>query len=161
MAIEIYTDGSCSGNPGPGGIGIVIMAGLAKKEISIGYKHTTNNRMELRAVIEAFKFLNRQSKIQAIEVNVYSDSAYVINTFQNKWIDGWKRLGWKTQNKGMVKNVDLWQELLKEIANYSITWIKVKGHSDNIYNNRCDKLAVEAYKKDKLIKDDGYANADN
>ena len=161
MAIEIYADGSCSGNPGPGGIGIVIMAGPAKKEISIGYKHTTNNRMELRAVIEAFKFLNRQSKIQATEVNVYSDSAYVINTFQNKWIDGWKRLGWKTQNKGMVKNVDLWQELLKEIANYSISWIKVKGHSDNEFNNRCDKLAVEAYKKDKLIKDDGYANTNN
>jgi ribonuclease HI len=156
MKIDIYTDGSCSGNPGPGGLGIVILAGNAKKEISIGYEKTTNNRMELLAVIEAFKFLNRQDKIKATEVNVYSDSAYVINTFEKKWINAWQRLNWNTQNKGPVKNVDLWKALIKEIENYSISWIKVKGHSDNFYNNRCDKLAVAACKGENLIVDVGY-----
>lgn len=156
MEVNIWADGACSGNPGPGGIGIVILAGDAKKEISIGYEKTTNNRMELLAVIEAFKFLNRQDKIQTTEVNVYSDSAYVINTFEKKWINAWQKLNWNTQNKGPVKNVDLWKALLKEIENHSISWIKVKGHSDNEYNNRCDKLAVAACKSGNLIIDVGY-----
>jgi ribonuclease HI len=156
MEVNIWADGACSGNPGPGGIGIVILAGGAKKEISIGYEKTTNNRMELLAVIEAFRFLNRQNKIQTTEVNVYSDSAYVINTFEKKWINAWQKLNWNTQNKGPVKNVDLWKALLKEIENHSISWIKVKGHSDNEYNNRCDKLAVAACKSGNLIIDVGY-----
>jgi len=156
MIIEMYSDGACSGNPGPGGIGVVIMAGSAKKEISIGYKHTTNNRMEILAVIEGLRFLNKQNTIQITQINIYSDSAYVINTFEKKWINAWQRLGWKTQNKGAVKNADLWRQLLDEIGDKKINWIKVKGHADNEYNNRCDKLAVEAYKTGNLIEDIGY-----
>lgn len=152
----MYTDGACSHNPGPGGIGVVIMASSAKKEISIGYKHTTNNRMEILAVIEGLKFLNKQNKIQITQINIYSDSAYVINTFEKKWINAWQRLGWKTQNKGTVKNADLWKQLLDEIGDKKINWIKVKGHADNEYNNRCDKLAVAVYKSGNLIEDIGY-----
>ena len=134
--VTIYTDGACSGNPGPGGWGAILMYKDNKKEISGGKKDTTNNVMELTAVIEALKLLKYPCK-----VNVYSDSAYVVNAFLQHWINGWQRNNWKTSDKKDVKNKELWQELIELTKIHNVTFIKVKGHSDNEYNNRCDELA--------------------
>lgn len=140
--ISIYTDGACSGNPGKGGWGAILIAGEKQKEISGAEKETTNNRMELTAPIEALRLVKRPCKIK-----LYSDSAYLINAFVNGWIYNWQKNGWKTADKKDVKNRELWEEIYKYTQIHEIEWIKVKGHSDNEYNNRCDKLAVEAYKK--------------
>lgn len=137
--VKIYTDGACSGNPGPGGWGAMLMYNEAVKEISGGNKNTTNNQMELQAVIEALKLLKEPCKIE-----IYSDSAYVVNAFLEKWIDGWIKKNWKNSKKEPVKNKEQWLELLDLLSNHDYTFIKVKGHSDNIYNNRCDELAVDA-----------------
>ena len=134
--IIIYTDGACSGNPGPGGWGSILMYGDTKKEISGGNPDTTNNIMELTAVIEALKLLKRPCK-----VSLYSDSAYVVNAFNQKWIYGWLKNNWKNASKEPVKNKELWQELYNLTKTHDITFIKVKGHSDNEFNNRCDELA--------------------
>ena len=134
--ISIYTDGACSGNPGKGGWGALLIAGENKKEISGGEKETTNNRMELTAPIEALKLVKRPYKIK-----LYSDSAYLINAFTNGWLNNWKKNGWKTADKKDVKNRDLWEQIYKFTQIHEIEWIKVKGHADNIYNNRCDELA--------------------
>jgi len=140
--VIIYTDGACSGNPGPGGWGAVLMYNDNKKEIS-GYKeNTTNNIMEITAVIEALKLLKYEC-----EVEIYSDSAYVVNAFKQKWIDNWKKNNWKTSNKDDVKNKELWQELDKLVNMHKVTFIKVKGHADNEWNNRCDELATGEIKK--------------
>lgn len=140
--IAIYTDGACSGNPGKGGWGALLIAGENKKEISGGEKKTTNNRMELTAPVEALKLLKRPCKIK-----LYSDSAYLVNAFVNGWIYNWQKNGWKTADKKDVKNRDLWEEIYKFTQIHKIEWIKVKGHSDNEYNNLCDRLAVAAIKK--------------
>lgn len=141
MRVDIYTDGACSGNPGQGGWAAVLLVGQHQKEIS-GYEAmTTNNRMELRAVIEALRCLK-----YSCEVNLYSDSAYVINAFSQNWLENWKRNGWKNASKQEVSNRDLWENLDHLVQIHQITWHKVKGHGDNIYNNRCDELAVAAYK---------------
>lgn len=137
--VTIYTDGACSGNPGPGGWGAILMYKDAKKEISGGKKDTTNNVMELTAVIEALKLLKYPCK-----VSLYSDSAYVVNAFLQKWIFGWQKNNWKTADKKDVKNKELWQELAKLTHIHDVTFIKVKGHADNEYNNRCDELARKA-----------------
>ena len=137
--VTIYTDGACSGNPGPGGWGAILMYKDNKKEISGGKKDTTNNIMELTAVIEALKLLKYPCK-----VNLYSDSAYVVNAFLQKWIFGWQKNNWKTSDKKDVKNKELWQELVDLTHKHDVTFIKVKGHSDNKYNNRCDELARKA-----------------
>lgn len=134
--VTIYTDGACSGNPGPGGWGAILMYKDNKKEISGGKKDTTNNVMELTAVIEALKLLKYPCK-----VNVYSDSAYVVNAFRQKWIENWKKNNWKTASKEPVKNKELWQELDKLTQIHQVKFHKVKGHSDNEFNNRCDELA--------------------
>lgn len=139
--ITIYTDGACSGNPGPGGWGSILMMGKNKKEISGGKKDTTNNVMELTAVIEALKLLKRPCK-----VDLYSDSAYVVNAFLQNWILGWIKNGWRNSNKEEVKNKELWQELLSLTKTHNVTFHKVKGHADNEYNNRCDELARNAIK---------------
>lgn len=139
--ISIYTDGACSGNPGKGGWGALLIAGENKKEISGAEKDTTNNRMELTAPIEALKLVKRPCKIK-----LYSDSAYLVNAFVNGWIYNWQKNGWKTADKKDVKNRDLWEEIYKYTQIHKIEWIKVKGHSDNEYNNLCDKLAVAAIK---------------
>ncbi len=139
--ISIYTDGACSGNPGKGGWGAILIAGDIKKEISGNEKETTNNRMELTAPIEALKLVKRPCKIK-----LYSDSAYLVNAFSNGWIYNWQKNGWKTADKKDVKNRDLWEEIYKFTKIHKIEWIKVKGHSDNEYNNRCDRLAVAAIK---------------
>ena len=137
--ITIYTDGACSGNPGPGGWGVVLMYKDNKKEISGGKKDTTNNIMELTAVIEALKQLK-----YPCEVDLYSDSAYVVNAFKQGWIYNWIRNNWKTSGKESVKNQELWKELYALTKIHKVNFIKVKGHSDNEYNNRCDELARNA-----------------
>lgn len=134
--VTIYTDGACSGNPGPGGWGAILMYNDVKKEISGGEKNTTNNQMELTAAIEALK----QLKVPC-EVVLYSDSAYLINCFTNNWLEGWKKKKWVNSKREPVKNRELWEELDRLSGIHSITWIKVKGHADNEYNNRCDELA--------------------
>ena len=142
--ITIYTDGACSGNPGPGGWAAILMFGNIKKEISGGLPDTTNNIMELTAVIEALKLLKRPCR-----VNLYSDSAYVVNAFEQKWIYGRIKNNWKTSNKEPVKNKELWEELYSLTKIHNVTFNKVKGHSTNEYNNRCDELAVQESQKFK------------
>ena len=140
--IVIYTDGACSGNPGKGGWGAILIYGDVKKEISGSNISTTNNQMELTAPIEALKLLKRPCNVK-----VYSDSAYLINALTQGWLKNWKKNGWKTADKKDVKNKNLWMEIDKLMQIHSIEWIKVKGHSDNEYNNRCDELAVNAIKE--------------
>ncbi|SDY07051.1 ribonuclease HI [Ruminococcaceae bacterium YAD3003] len=140
--VTIYTDGACSGNPGPGGWAAILMAGGAKKEMSGGERDTTNNRMELMAVIEGLKALKRPCK-----VDIYSDSAYVVNAFEQNWIGKWVKNGWKNSAKAEVANSDLWKELIDLTAMHDVTFHKVKGHADNEFNNRCDELAVAEWKK--------------
>jgi ribonuclease HI len=139
--ITIYTDGACSGNPGPGGWGAVLIYEDKKKEIWGANKETTNNIMEMTAVIEALKLLKYKCK-----VNIYSDSAYVVNAFKEDWISGWIKNNWRTAGKKDVKNKELWQELIELVNKHEVTFNKVKGHSDVELNNRCDLLATEAIK---------------
>lgn len=140
--VVIYTDGACSGNPGPGGWGSILMYKENKKEISGAKKDTTNNVMELTAVIEGLKLLK-----YPCEVELYSDSAYVVNAFAQGWIDNWVKNNWKTAGKDPVKNQELWQELYDLTKTHKVNFNKVKGHSDNEYNNRCDELARNAIEK--------------
>ena len=135
--VVIYTDGACSGNPGPGGWGAILMAGGKSKELSGGEAHTTNNRMELMAVIKALEALNRPC-----HADIYSDSAYVVNAFNQNWIANWQRNNWRNSAKAEVANVDLWKMLLSLTSAHEVVFHKVKGHADNEYNNRCDQLAV-------------------
>lgn len=140
--VIIYTDGACSGNPGPGGWGTILMYKDNKKEISGGMTDTTNNVMELIAVIEGLKLLKFPCKVK-----LYSDSAYVVNAFNEKWIYGWLKNGWRNSSKEPVKNKELWQELYNLTKVHEVEFIKVKGHADNEYNNRCDELARNAIKE--------------
>lgn len=139
--VDIYTDGACSGNPGAGGYCAILIFNGIEKIVSGGEADTTNNRMELVAVIEGLKALK-----EPCEVDLYSDSQYVINAINEKWLDGWVQSGWRAESKKSVKNVDLWQALIPLIKKHKVNFIKVKGHSDNEYNNRCDKIAVGIYK---------------
>lgn len=134
--IKIYTDGACSGNPGPGGYGVVILAENLRKEISGGYQLTTNNRMELMAVIEGLRFINVKTNKQ-FHITVYSDSKYITDAFQKNWVFTWKLNGFK-------KNHDLWKELIKQMAPQVVEFEWVKGHASNEENNRCDVLARQA-----------------
>ncbi len=127
------------GNPGPGGWGSILIYNENKKEISGGSKETTNNIMEMTAVIEALKLLKRTCNVE-----IYSDSAYVVNAFEQGWIYGWQKNNWKTANKEPVKNKELWEELYKLVKSHNVKFIKVKGHSDNALNNRCDEMARNA-----------------
>ena len=140
--VTIYTDGACSGNPGAGGYAAILMYNGAEKVISGSEKETTNNRMELLAAINGLSALKEQC-----EVSLYSDSQYLTDAFNKGWIVSWQEKGWKTADKKPVKNVDLWEKLVSLAKTHEITFIKVKGHSDNEFNNRCDKIAVEEYKK--------------
>ena len=140
--VTIYTDGACSGNPGPGGWGALLMYGTAKKELSGFEAGTTNNRMELTAAIEALSALK-----EPCEVELYTDSAYLCNAFLQRWLQSWQKNGWKKADKKPVENRDLWERLLELTARHSVKFHKVKGHADNEYNNRCDKLATGEIKK--------------
>ncbi len=142
--VILYTDGACSGNPGPGGWGLILFytdnSGTEHKlELNGGEKDTTNNRMELSAVIEGIKKLKSPCNI-----TVYSDSQYVCNAFNKGWLYGWIKKNWVNSSKEPVKNIDLWKEYLTVSRQHEVKFINVKGHSDNVYNNRCDELARAA-----------------
>ena len=139
--VIIYTDGACSGNPGPGGWGAILMYKDTKKEISGGKKDTTNNVMELTAALEALKLLKFPC-----EVELYSDSAYLVNGFNQGWIYGWQKNSWKNSSKEPVKNKEIWEEIYKMTQKHKVKFIKAKGHSDNEFNNRCDEMARNAIK---------------
>ena len=142
--VILYTDGACSGNPGVGGWGAVLIYKGTEKRISGAEAETTNNRMEMTAVIEGLKCLK-----EPCEVDVYSDSAYTVNAFNNGWVYEWEKNGFKKADNRGVMNVDLWQILLKQVRVHRVKFIKVKGHADNEYNNICDKLATDAVKNFK------------
>jgi len=146
--LVIYTDGAARGNPGPGGYGAILMWGDKQKELSAGYRLTTNNRMELMAVITALKALNKQN----LSLTIFTDSQYVLNSVEKKWLDGWI----KTDFKGGKKNKDLWLEYYQLAKNYSIKFVWVKCHAENKYNNRCDELATTAADGYNLLIDEGY-----
>jgi ribonuclease HI len=140
--VIVYTDGACSGNPGPGGWGAVLISGKNRKEISGGHPATTNNRMEMQAVIEALKALKKPCYVK-----IHSDSALIINAFQQNWIGGWIRRGWKKADKKPVENESLWKEMIEAMKPHQVEWIKVKGHSGDPLNELVDKLAVVESKK--------------
>lgn len=133
--VEIYTDGACSCNPGPGGWGAILFYNERCKKISGGDNNTTNNRMELLAVIKALSCLK-----EPCSVKIYSDSSYVVNAYTQGWIEKWKANNWKVKSK-LIKNDDLWQQLDKLVCSHNVVFVKVKGHSDNVYNNECDHMA--------------------
>ncbi|MDA8346711.1 MAG: ribonuclease HI [Thermaerobacter sp.] len=142
MDITIYTDGACSGNPGPGGWAAVLVAGERRREISGFAADTTNNRMEMTAVIQGLKALT-----QPCNVRVHSDSSYVVNAFQKRWLDKWQKNGWRTSTGKPVENQDLWQELLSAIGQHKVKFEWVEGHASDPLNNRCDELAKEAIRQ--------------
>ncbi|EUB12656.1 ribonuclease HI [Shuttleworthella sp. MSX8B] len=154
MRVTIYTDGAARGNPdGPGGYGAVISYVDARgqehtKELSCGYKKTTNNRMELMGVIRALEALKRPC-----QVDLWSDSQYVVKAFEEHWIDKWQKNGWKTAGKKAVKNIDLWKKLLELMAPHQVTFHWVKGHAGQTYNERCDFLATSAADGENLCDD--------
>lgn len=140
--VTLYTDGACSGNPGPGGWGAILIYKDKKLELSGFEAHTTNNRMELLAPIEALSRLK-----EPCEVDVYSDSAYLVNAFLQNWLGNWIRRGWLKSDKKPVENRDLWEQLVRFSEIHKINWHKVKGHADNPLNNRCDELATGEIKQ--------------
>lgn len=156
MQVKIYTDGAARGNPdGPGGYGAVLeyvdpKGELHTKELSQGYKKTTNNRMELMAVIAGLEALNRPC-----DVEVYSDSQYVVNAFNQRWIEGWVKKGWKRGKNEPVKNTDLWKRLLQAKEPHRVTFHWVKGHAGHPQNERCDALATSAADGTELLADEG------
>ncbi len=139
--VTLYCDGACSKNPGPGGWGSILIYKGNEKELSGYCELTTNNQMEITAALNGLKALREPCK-----VDIYTDSAYVCNAFLQNWIYGWLKNGWVNSKKEPVKNKELWQELYEMTRFHNVTWHKVKGHADNIYNNRCDKLATTEYK---------------
>ena len=141
--VDIYTDGACSGNPGPGGWAAILKKGEVEKELSGGEALTTNNRMELMGAIQALSALKT-----ACEVDLYSDSRYLVDSVTKGWVYSWREKGWKRQGKA-VPNTDLWLRLLELLSIHSVNFIWVKGHASNEYNNRCDELAVAQWKRFK------------
>lgn len=143
--VTIYTDGACSGNPGPGGWGVVLLYGRQQKELSGAEAATTNQRMELTAALRALQALK-----EPCEVVLFSDSAYLINAFNQHWLDNWQRNGWRNAKKQPVENQDLWKSLLAANKTHQVSWQKVKGHAGDKYNERCDELARQAISTLKL-----------
>ncbi|MCD8216968.1 MAG: ribonuclease HI [Clostridiales bacterium] len=154
MHVTIYTDGAARGNPdGPGGYGAVLQftdssGTLYEKELSAGYQKTTNNRMELMAAIAGLEALQKPCR-----VDLYSDSKYLTDAFNQHWIDGWMKRGWKKADKSPVKNIDLWHRLLAAMKPHEVTWHWVKGHDGHPENERCDQLATSAADGDDLLED--------
>lgn len=149
--VDIYTDGACSGNPGSGGYGVVMLYNGARKELSAAYRLTTNNRMEVLAVIKALEALKEKCI-----VNLYSDSKYVVDAINKGWARKWKANGWKKADKSRAQNVDLWERLLALLDMHEVKFIWVKGHADNIENERCDLLARTAIESGILMEDKNY-----
>lgn len=137
--VDVYTDGSCSGNPGPGGWGAILLYKGLEKELSGGARQTTNNQMELTGAISALSALKEPCR-----VTLYTDSQYIVNAINQKWLENWKKRGWKKADKSPVLNVDLWQRLDACLSRHEVRVHWVKGHADNPFNNRCDALAVAA-----------------
>lgn len=146
--VKIFTDGACSGNPGPGGYGVILKFNGKEKMLSKGYKNTTNNRMELRAVIAGLSALNEKCKVQ-----IYSDSKYIIDAVNNGWAIRWKNNGWKRNKKEYALNPDLWEKLLKLLTQHEVEFIWVKGHAGHDENERCDSFAVAALAQPNLSID--------
>lgn len=140
--VLIFTDGACSGNPGPGGWGAILRFGTAERELSGGEKETTNNRMELTAVIQALSALK-----EPCDVTLYSDSKYVIDAVEKGWARGWRARGWLKADKKPALNVDLWQQLLALLERHNVRFVWIKGHNEHPENERCDRLAVAESKK--------------
>ncbi len=149
--IYLYTDGAASGNPGPGGYGVVLVCGSLRKELSGGFARTTNNRMELLAVIKGLEAIRWENA----EVQVYSDSTYVVKAVNEGWLEKWESSGWKKK-----KNPDLWQEFLRLYRRHRVAFHWIKGHAGHPENERCDALAVAAYGKSGLPEDPGYTQDD-
>lgn len=151
--VEVYTDGACTGNPGKGGFGAVLIYNGNEKRISRGYRKTTNNRMELMAAIEALKLLKEECT-----VTLYSDSKYLTDAINKKWLDSWQKNGWRKADKKSVLNTDLWIQLISLLEKHSVNFVWVKGHSGNTYNEICDLLAVDAYTNSAENIDEYYEN---
>lgn len=154
--VDIYSDGAAKGNPGRGGYGALLRFITAEgdvhdRELSKGFANTTNNRMELLGVIEALEALKAPC-----DVTVHTDSQYVVKAFNQRWIEGWARRGWRTADRRPVKNVDLWQRLLQAMNGHEVDYVWVKGHDGNPENERCDRLASDAAEGEKLLEDTGY-----
>ncbi len=152
--VDIYTDGACQGNPGPGGYGVVLLSGEHRKELSSGYRRTTNNRMELLAVIEGLAALNEKCKVR-----VYSDSKYVVDALAKGWAVKWRKNGWMRNKQEAAINPDLWERLLDLCQGHVMTYHWVKGHSGNRENERCDRLATQAAAQPNLPPDEPYERA--
>lgn len=150
-SVTIYSDGACLGNPGRGGYGTVLLSGEHRKELSAGFRRTTNNRMELLGAIVGLEALK-----QPCSVTLWSDSQYVIHALSKGWLDGWQKRGWRTASKEPVKNQDLWQRLLRAIDGHTIEWRWVRGHTGDVENERCDELAVAAANGGDLQEDQGF-----
>jgi len=146
--ITIYTDGAARGNPGRGGYGVILIAGSLKKELSQGYKHTTNNRMELMAVIAGLEAMKKQGQ----HIKIYSDSQYVVNAVEKGWLNTWIA----TNFKGGKKNKDLWTHFYELSKDQKLRFVWVRGHAENAHNNRCDELATEAADSGDWLEDEGY-----
>jgi ribonuclease HI len=146
--VEIFTDGACSGNPGPGGYGVILRSENRTKELSAGYRQTTNNRMELRAVIAGLEALKEKCT-----VNIYSDSKYIVDAVQQGWAKRWQNNNWYRNKNEKALNPDLWQELLELIDFHHVKFIWVKGHAGHVENERCDELAVAAAAGENLLED--------
>lgn len=153
-AVTIYTDGACSGNPGPGGYGVLLQSGKHQKELALGYRLTTNNRMELMAVIAALRILTRPC-----EVTLYSDSRYVVDSIEKGWAKSWRARGWRKADKQPALNADLWALALDLLAKHKVRLVWVKGHASNPGNNRCDEIAVAASRSAQLLVDEGFEKA--
>ncbi len=147
MRVEIYTDGASRGNPGPGGYGAILLAGPHRKELSQGYRLTTNNRMELLAVIKSLEAMKRDG----LEITITSDSKYVVDAVEKGWVFNWQKKGWKGK-----KNIDLWKRFLQLYPKHKIRFKWIKGHNQHPLNERCDELAVEAALGSDLLPDEGY-----
>jgi len=157
MLVKIYTDGACSGNPGNGGYGTILIAEddsgkVHKKEITQGFRITTNNRMELLAAIVGLEALKKPC-----DVELTSDSKYLVDAFNQKWVDGWVKKGWKGANKQPVKNQDLWKRLLEAKKPHNVKFIWVKGHNGHEFNERCDEMAVQSSNSENLLEDEGFS----
>lgn len=150
-SVVIYTDGACSGNPGAGGYGVVLLYGSARKELSEGYRLTTNNRMEVLAVIKGLEALK-----EPCEVMLYSDSKYVVDAIEKGWVKRWKANGWYRNKKEKASNVDLWERLLAQLERHQVRFQWVKGHANHPENERCDALARAAIVEGNLLEDESY-----
>ena len=158
MHVDIYSDGSSRGNPGPGGYGAILRfvdpsGGVHQKELSGGFERTTNNRMELLGVIVALEALKAPCKVA-----VYTDSQYVVKAFTDRWVDGWKRRGWKNAKKESVKNQDLWMRLIAALEGHRVSFHWVKGHAGHPENERCDELATTAADGTDRLIDEGFTD---